>query len=117
VRPHEISRVDEHAARAASGVEDAAMVGLDDLDDQPHDAGGRIELAALLHFLHGERAHEVFIDAPQGVAVDIERRQRLDEFAQDVVADRAVVLGQRVGEVRVVALDVVHGAVQRAAEV
>ncbi len=93
------------------------MVGLDDLDDQPHDARGRVVLAALLHLLQGERAHEIFIDPPEGVAVDVERGQRLDEFAQDVVADRAVVLGQRVGEVRIVALDVVHGAVQRPAEV
>jgi len=63
----------------------------------PHDAGGRVIFAALLHLLHGEFAHEIFIDPAEGVAVDVERREGLDEFAQDVVADRSVVLRQRVG--------------------
>ena len=102
VGAHEIGRMDEHAARAAGGVEYAAVIGLDDLDDQPHDAGGRVKLAALLHLLHGERAHEILIDPPEGVAVDFERGQRLDQLAQDVVADRAVVLRQGVGEVGIV---------------
>ena len=38
----------EHAARAAGGVEDAPVERLDDLDEQPDDAGRRVELAALL---------------------------------------------------------------------
>ncbi len=117
MRAHEVGGLNEHAARAAGGVEDAAVIGLDDLDDETHDARGRVVLAALLHLLLGERAHEIFIDPPKGVAVDVERGQRLDEFAQNVVADCAVVLRQRVGEVRVVALDVVHRRVEGATEV
>jgi hypothetical protein len=38
--------LDEHAARAAGGVEDAALVGLEHLDQQPDDVGGGVELAA-----------------------------------------------------------------------
>ena len=69
----EIGRMHEHAARAAGRVENAAVIGLDDLDDEPDDGGGRVELAALLHLLHGELAHEIFIDAAEGVAVDVQR--------------------------------------------
>ena len=117
VRAHEIRRMHEHAAGAASGIEDAAMIGLDDLDDEPHDAGGRVKLAALLHLLHGEGAHEILIDLPEGVAVDFERGQRLDQFAQNVVADRAVIFGQGVGEVGIVLFDVVHRLIEGAAKV
>jgi len=92
VRPHELRRVHEHAARAAGGIENAAVIGLDDLHDEPHDAGRRIELAALLHFLHREAAHEILVNTAKGVPGDVERRERLDELAQDVVADRAIVL-------------------------
>ena len=44
----EARRLHEHAAGAAGGVEDAAVEGLDDLDEQPDDAARRVELAALL---------------------------------------------------------------------
>ena len=117
VRSHEIGRMNEHSARAAGRIEDAAVIGLDDLDDELHDAGRRVILAALLHLLHREITHEIFVDAAEGVAVDGQGGERLDEFAQNVVADRAVVLRQRVGEVGVVALDVVHRGVQRPPEV
>ena len=49
VAADELGRVDEHAARAAGRVEDRAVVGLDHLDDELHDGGGREVLAALLH--------------------------------------------------------------------
>ena len=44
----EAGALHEHAARAAGRVEDAAVEGLDDLDDELDDGGGGEELAALL---------------------------------------------------------------------
>ena len=66
---HEARALHEHAARAAGGVEDAPVEGLDDLDEQPDDAARRVELAALLPLGAGELAEEVFVDAPEGVVV------------------------------------------------
>src|SRR6202043_3097285 len=51
VRAHEVGGMDEHASRTAGGIKDAALIGLDDLDDQPDDALGRVILSALLHLL------------------------------------------------------------------
>jgi hypothetical protein len=63
----ELLRLHEHAARAAGGVEDAALIGLDHLDQQADDAFRRIELAALLALGGGELAQEVLVDAAQDV--------------------------------------------------
>ena len=49
----EVSGLDEHAARAAGGVVDLAVVGLDDLDDQFDDRGRCEELAGLRLFALG----------------------------------------------------------------
>ena len=35
-------------------------------------ARGRVELAALLHLLHGEFAHQILVDPPEGVAFDVD---------------------------------------------
>ena len=44
---HEAGALDEHAARSARRVEDAAVERLQHLDQQADDAGRRVELAAL----------------------------------------------------------------------
>jgi hypothetical protein len=55
---------DEHAARAARGVEDAPVVGLGDFGEEADDAERGVELAAFLALGAGELAEEVFVDAP-----------------------------------------------------
>lgn len=66
---HKPRRLDEHAARTASGIEDAAVIGLNHLGQQADDATGRVELAAPLAFGAGELAKEIFVDAPECVVV------------------------------------------------
>ena len=68
---NEAGALHEHAAGAAGGIEDAPVKGLQHLDQEADDAGGREELAALLPLAHGEGAEEVFIDLPEGVALQI----------------------------------------------
>ena len=58
----------EHAARAAAGVVDAALVRFEHLDQQSDDGARRVELAAELAFGLGELAEEVFVDAAERVA-------------------------------------------------
>ncbi len=64
----ELFRLHEHAARAAAGVVDAALVGLDHLDQRADDRARRVELAAALAFRAGELAEEIFVDAAEQVA-------------------------------------------------
>jgi hypothetical protein len=60
--------LDEHPAGAATGVEGATFVGGEHRHEQPDDAVGGIELAALFALRAGELGEEVFVDAPQDVA-------------------------------------------------
>ena len=82
----EAGALDEHAARAAGRVEDAAVERLDDLDDQLDDGGGGEELAALLPLAHGELAEEVFVDLAEGVAFDVhgDGVEGLEQFDEQV---------------------------------
>ena len=61
------SRLHEHAAGAAAGVVDAALVRREHLDQHADDAAGRVELAALLALGAGELAEEVLVDAAEDV--------------------------------------------------
>ncbi len=60
--------LDEHAARAAAGVVDAAFVGFEHLDEHADDAARRVELAAQLAFRLRELAEEVLIHPAERVA-------------------------------------------------
>ncbi len=64
---NELLALHEHAARAAAGVVDAALVRGQHLDQQAHHAARRVELAALLALGAGELAEEVFVDAAEDV--------------------------------------------------
>ena len=64
---HKFERLHEHTARAAAGVVDLALVGLDHFGDQVDHALGGVELAPELAFRGGELAEEVFIDPADGV--------------------------------------------------
>ena len=63
----ELVRLHEHAARAAARVIDDALIGLDELGNQLHDAGGRVELAVLLGTARSEDLQEVLVDAPDEI--------------------------------------------------
>ena len=68
VRLDELLGLDEHAARPAARVVDAAAGRLQHLDEHPDDAGGRVELAAALALGAGELLQEVLVDLAQQVA-------------------------------------------------
>ena len=125
----EFFRLHEHAAGAARGVVDAAFVGREHLDEAAHDAGRRVELAAVLALGAGEAGEEILIHAAEQIdrAVrllalagggEFDRGDEVDEFAEAlfVEAGAGVVLGQDALEARVVALDGDHGVVHGLAD-
>ena len=125
----EFFRLHEHAAGAAAGVVDAALVGGEHLDQAAHDAGRGVELAAVLALGAGEAGEEVFVDAAEQIdgAVGLlalagggeaDGGDEVDQFAEAVLveAGAGVVLGQDAFEARVVALDGDHGVVHDLAD-
>ena len=114
----------EHAARTAAGVVDAPLEGLQHLDQQPHHALGRVELAAALAFLLGEPGQEVLVDAAENIllaALGIAQADGGDQVDQlpepGLVQRRArVVLGENALELDVVALDGLHRIVHQLAD-
>ncbi|MNG26260.1 hypothetical protein D3C84_1112280 [compost metagenome] len=64
----ELLGLHEHAARAAARVINLAVVWVEHRHQGFDDAGGRVELPALLAFGAGELAEEVFVDLAEQVA-------------------------------------------------
>jgi hypothetical protein len=122
---HEAFGLHEHAGRAAAGVVDAALVGFEHLDQQPHDAARREELAAELALGLGELAEEVLVDAAErvarlgAVALEADVGDQVDEALHLLGRDAAagVVTRQLALEVRVVALDGEDGVVDQRRDV
>jgi hypothetical protein len=122
----ELLGLHEHAAGAAAGVVDAALVGGEHFDQQAHDAGRGVELAAVLALGAGELGEEVLIDAAEEIlgasglllVARADGADEVDEFAEAVLveAGAGVVLGQHALEARVVALDGDHGVVHDLAD-
>jgi hypothetical protein len=125
----EFFRLHEHAAGAAGGVVDAALVGGEHLDEAAHNAGRGVELAAILALGAGEAGEEILIHATEQIdgAVSLlalagggeaDGGDEVDEFAKAVFveAGAGVVLGQDALEARVVALDGDHGVVHGLAD-
>ena len=120
----EFLRLHEHAAGAAAGIVDAALVGREHFDEEAHDAVRRVELAAVLAFGAGELGEEVFVDAAENVlgairfVAQADGADEVDEFAEAVLVERraGVVFGQHAFEARVVALDGDHGVVHDLAD-
>ena len=115
---HEFGRLNEHAARAAAGIVDAPMVGLDDLDERPDNAGGRVELARVLALRLRELGEAVLVGASQDVArVALLRHLHVGEEVHDLAQAALVqllageVLGEDVLELVVLRLDLAHGLV------
>ena len=113
----ELLRLDEHAARAAAGVVDAALVRFNHLDEQLHDRAGRVELASSLALLGGELAEEVLVDAAEHVLGTVARAEavadQVDQLAEPLLIERRprVLLRQDARERTVLAFDRVHGRV------
>ena len=113
VLAEELHGLDEHARRATARVVDAAVVGLDHLDEGADDAAGRVELAALLALGAGELAEEVLVDAAEDVGgagggvADRDVADQVDELAERLLVEAlaGVLLGEHVLEGGVVALD------------
>ena len=122
VRLDELLAADKHAARAAAGIVDAALVGREHLDQHADDAGRRVELPALLALGAGELREEILVDAAQNVLGAVSRTaetdvaDQVDELAEPLLveAGAAVVLGQHALERGVVALDGGHRVVDDA---
>ena len=102
VRLDEFLALHEHAAGAAAGVVDAALVGREHLDQHPDDTRRRVELAAVLALGAGELREEVFVDAAEDVLGAVRRSAKadvadqVDELAEPLLveAGAGVVLGQ-----------------------
>jgi hypothetical protein len=98
VRLDELLGLHEHAAGAAAGVIDLAVVGGEDGDQGLDDRGRRVELAALLALGAGELAEEVFIDLPEhvaglaGVGTEADGGHQINQFAELAVGQ----LGARI---------------------
>ena len=108
----EVARLHEHAARPAGGIEDGAVVRLDDIDDGLDDGGRREELAIVMRALLRELDQEILVDAAEHVSRG--RAQRLGiegahHLFQDIVLEAPVILRQLAGERREPLLDGVHG--------
>ena len=107
-----VARLDEHAAGAAGGVEDDAVVRLDDVDDGLDEGRRCEELAVILRALHGELHEEVLVDAAEDVASGGAQSFAVEDTEQ-VFEHRgfelAVVLGKLVEQGFELALDGVHG--------
>jgi len=120
----ELFRLHEHAAGAATGVVDAALVGREHGHQAAHHAGRGVELATVLALGAGELGEEVFVHATQDVlgavfaVAEADGADEVDEFAQAVLveAGACVFLGQDALEARVVALDGHHGVVHHLAD-
>jgi hypothetical protein len=114
-------RLHKHAARAAAGVVDSALVRLQHLDEHSHHRAWRVELAAALSFRTCEAAEEVFVYAAKDVLRLVVRLAHCDTGDQvDKLADHhlverwaVVVLWQHPLEAGVVRLDRSHRVVDQ----
>ena len=116
----EVAGLDEHAARAAGGIEDDAVVGFDDVDDGLDERGRGEELAVVLRALHGELHEEVFVDAPEDIAAGGAEHfavEDAEDLFEEVALELVVVLGKLALQRLEVALDGVHRLDEGGAEV
>ena len=85
------------------------MIRFDDIDDHLDDRDRREKLAAVVRLEIGELRQEIFVDAPEDVAVRFLKRgivEDAQEVAEHVIVEFCVFgLGQRAGERGVVLFD------------
>ena len=115
-RRHELLRLDEHPARPAARIEDAALERLQHQHQKLDDAPGRVELPALLALRQRELAQEILEDVAQHVrapGLGVAERDVAHEVDQFPEARRVEVLPgedlrEHVAQRRIVLLDRVH---------
>src|SRR5258705_3638494 len=90
VTTDELRRMHKHAARAAGGIKNGAVIRLDDLDDQLDDGRRRKELTALLHIVRAQLPHEVLEDETVGITFDLQRREQTQQLLQYAVRQSRV---------------------------
>ena len=119
----ELGGLHEHAAGAAAGVVDAPLVGLQDLHERLHHAGGREEFAAFLALLLGEHGEAVFVGAAEDVAgvavlLHADVREEVDHVAEAALVELGAGEGLREDalQARIVLLDGEHGVVDDLAD-
>ena len=120
---HKLGRLDKHAAAAAAGVVDPVMVGLQNLHQRPHHAGGRVEFPGLLALLGCKLGQAVFVGAPQNVLAaplldHLDIGKEVYHLAQPPLVQLRAgkVLGQNAAEPGVALLDAPHGLVDHQAD-
>ena len=114
----EVTGLNEHAARAARGVEDDAVIRLDHVDDGLHDGRRREELAVVVRALLGELGEEVLVDAPEHIARRLAQGlgvERAHHAVEKFVVEPLVVLGKLTGQRLEAGFDRLHGLCQRRA--
>jgi hypothetical protein len=91
---HEVRALDKNAARTAGRIINSSMVWLDYFDDELHERGGRIELAALLTFGQGELSEEVLVNPAEDIPIEVHRDlgKCLQKGEERVVAEAVVLL-------------------------
>ena len=117
---NEVARLHEHAARAAGGVENDTVVGLDHVDDSLDDRGRGEKLAVVMRALHRELGEEVFVDAAEHVAGGRAQRFGVEcphHLFQDIVLEALVILRQLSRERWEVNFHGFHGGGHRCTEV
>ena len=116
---HESGALYEHTPGTARWIENETVVGFDDFDNEPDQTCRREELSALLPFLHGEFADEIFIDFSECVTFEIigNRGEDAEEFEEGRVIDLLVILRQDIFEVLVLCLDGFHCFVDGPADI
>ncbi len=125
---HMLDGGEQHTAGAAGGIVDGlALLGVEDLDHEPHDAARGIKLAGLFVGGVGKGLDQIFV----GIADDVvahnavaeqERREMLDEILEQIVGEAFLVgpLGIAEDAVKMILigpLDAAHGVGDGCADV
>ena len=116
---HEVPRLDEHAARAAGGIEQDAARGGEDVHDHLDEGFWCEENTVVRGNVFREFVEEVLIDAPDDVAADsievavVEDAQQLRE---DRIGEFRIAARKHAAELVALLLDERHGVVDGGAE-
>ena len=109
----EMARLHKHPSRSAGGVDDDAMIGLDDVDDGLDDRWRGKELAVVVCALLGELREEVFVDTAKHIARGSTQRLRMEgphHLFQNIVLEALVVLRKLARERREIVFNGFHGS-------